>query len=169
MTPDHQRVHDSVMSQRTADALMAVFMFVIGVVMMASNYQLGAGWAKDGPESGYFPFRIGAIICVASVVVFVQALRSRAGAARSFVTRERLKPVLLVLLPTLLYVFGIQFIGIYAASAIFIAGFMRMMGKYGWVKTLVISIGVNVLLFWLFEVQFLVPLPKGPLEAYFGY
>jgi len=169
MASDHQRGHDSVVSQRTAEAGMALFMFAIGVVMMASNYQLGAGWAKDGPESGYFPFRIGAIICIASVVVFVQALRSRTGAVRSFVTRDRLKPVLLVLVPTLLYVAGIQFTGIYVASAIFIAGFMRAMGKYGWVKTLAISVGVNVLLFWLFEVQFLVPLPKGPLEAYFGY
>jgi putative tricarboxylic transport membrane protein len=26
-----------------------------------------------------------------------------------------------------------------------------------------------VTLFWMFEVQFMVPLPKGPLEALFGY
>jgi hypothetical protein len=46
---------------------------------------------------------------------------------------------------------------------------MRVMDKYGWIKTIAISAGTNLLLFWLFEVQFLVPLPKGPLEAYFGY
>lgn len=162
----HER---GVVSLRTAEAVMAAAMFAVGVVIMVSNYQLGAGWAKDGPESGYFPFRIGIIICLAAAALLVQTLRDRKAAAKPFVTREKLKPVLLVLLPTALYVAGTQFIGIYVASAIFVAGFMRMMDKYSWVKTLSISIGMNVLLFWLFEIQFMVPLPKGPLEAYFGY
>ena len=77
--------------------------------------------------------------------------------------------MLLVLVPTIVYVLAIQLIGIYVASALFIAAFMRVMDKYSWLKTLVISIGVNVTLFWMFEVQFMVPLPKGPLEALFGY
>jgi hypothetical protein len=67
------------------------------------------------------------------------------------------------------YVAGIQVVGIYVASAIFVAAIMRTMDKYSWTKTLSISVGMNVLLFWLFEIQFMVPLPKGPLEAYFGY
>lgn len=169
MATQHPHDHGSVLSERTADALMAVFMFAVGVVIVASNYQLGAGWAKDGPESGYFPLRVGLLICIAAIVVFVQAMRDKKSAAKTFVTREKLKPVLLVLLPTLLYVAGIQFVGIYVASAVFISAFMRIMDKYSWFKTLAISIGMNLLLFWLFEIQFMVPLPKGPLEAYFGY
>jgi hypothetical protein len=169
MATEHPREHGGVITERAADALMAAFMFAVGVVIVVSNYQLGAGWAKDGPESGYFPLRIGVLICIASVIVFVQALRDRKLAAKTFVTRAKLKPVLLVLVPTIVYVAGIQFIGIYVASAIFIAAFMRTMDKYSWTKTLAISVGLNVLLFWLFEVQFMVPLPKGPLEAYFGY
>ncbi|HSQ03747.1 MAG TPA: tripartite tricarboxylate transporter TctB family protein [Burkholderiales bacterium] len=162
-------VDAGVISQRTADLVMALAMFAIGVVMMIDNYQIGAGWAKDGPQSGYFPFRIGAIICIAAVIVFVQAMLARSDRTKAFVTRARLKPVLLVLIPTLIYVGAIQLIGIYVASAVFIAAFMRLMDRYSWVKTLAISIGMNVILFWLFEVQFLVPLPKGPLEALFGY
>jgi hypothetical protein len=169
MATEHPRELGSVITERTAEALMAAFMFAVGVVIVVSNYQLGAGWAKDGPESGYFPLRIGVIICIASVVVLVQSLRDKKSASRSFVTRSKLKPVLLVLLPTVLYVAGIQFVGIYVASALFIAAFMRTMDKYTWTKTLAISVGLNVLLFWLFEIQFMVPLPKGPLEAFFGY
>ena len=156
-------------SERTVEIAVALFMFAIGLVIMIDNYQLGAGWAKDGPQSGYFPFRIGAIICLASVGVLVQVLLSRKRRNAVFVTRRQLRPVLLVLVPTLAYVAAIQFVGIYVASAVFIAAFMRLMDKYSWLKTLVISIGLNSVLFWLFEVQFLVPLPKGPLEALFGY
>jgi hypothetical protein len=155
-------------SQRTAEIVIATAFFGVGTVMMVDTWQLGAGWAKEGPQSGYFPFRIGAIICLASIAVIVQALRKTDKEA-VFVTYAKLAHVLRVLVPTLVYVGAIHVIGIYVASAIFIAGFMRVMDKYSWVKTLAVSVGLNAIFFWLFEVQFLVPLPKGPLETYFGY
>ena len=152
-----------------ADALTAFVVFAVGVVMMIDNDRIGAGWASDGPESGYFPFRIGAILCVASLVVLFRSLFGRQKNREIFVSWERFKPVLLVLLPTAVYVLAIQFLGIYVASTLFIAAFMRVMDKSSWLKTLLVSIGVNLLLFWMFEIQFMVPLPKGPLEALFGY
>ena len=162
-------MRNSGINERTVEIAVALFTFAIGVVIMIDNYQLGAGWAKDGPQSGYFPFRIGAIICLASAGVLLQVLLSHKRRDAVFVTYPQLKPVLLVLVPTLAYVAAIQFVGIYVASAVFIAGFMRLMDKYSWLKTLAVSIGLNAVLFWLFEIQFLVPLPKGPLEALFGY
>jgi putative tricarboxylic transport membrane protein len=162
-------VDASGLSERVVEIAVAILMFAIGAVIMADNYHLGAGWAKDGPESGYFPFRIGVIICIASVAVLVQAVMKRGNRATLFVSYPRLRHVLLVLVPTLIYVAAIQWIGIYVASAVFIAAFMRVMDKYSWVKTLLVSVGLNAILFWLFEIQFLVPLPKGPLEALFGY
>jgi hypothetical protein len=158
-----------VVTERTADIVMAVFMFAIGLVMIVDNYQLGAGWAKEGPQSGYFPLRIGLIICMSAAIVVIQTVFAKTRSTKVFVTSQRLKPVLLVLLPTALYVLAIQFVGIYVSSAIFIGGFMRVMGRYGWGKTLLVSVGFVTVLFWLFEVQFLVPLPKGPLEELFGY
>jgi putative tricarboxylic transport membrane protein len=155
-------------SQRTVEIAVAALFFGVGAVMMLDTYQLGAGWAKEGPQSGYFPFRIGAIICLASLAVIVQALRGKNKEA-VFVTYAKFKHVLRVLVPTLVYVGAIHFVGIYVASAVFIAGFMRVMDKYSWVKTLAVSVGLNAIFFWLFEVQFLVPLPKGPIETYFGY
>ena len=160
---------DRGLSHAAVDALAAAVIFAVGVVMMVDNYRIGAGWASDGPESGYFPFRIGVILCLASLVVLARSLASRQEKRELFVSWERFKPVLLVLLPTALYVLAIQFLGIYVASTLFIAAFMRVMDKSGWGKTLLVAVGVNVLLFWMFEIQFMVPLPKGPLEALFGY
>jgi hypothetical protein len=102
-------------------------------------------------------------------VVALKSLFGRDRKREIFVSWDRFKPVLLVLLPTAVYVLAIQFVGIYVASAVFIAAFMRVMDKYSWLKTLLVSIGVNAMLFWMFEIQFMVPLPKGPLEALFGY
>jgi hypothetical protein len=156
-------------SHNAVDAGAAIVIFAIGVVMMIDNYKIGSGWASDGPEAGYFPFRIGAILCLASLVVLFKSVFGKHKNRTVFVSKERFKPVLLVLLPTIAYVLAIQFLGIYVASTLFIAAFMRVMDKSSWLKTLLVSIGVNVLLFWMFEIQFMVPLPKGPLEALFGY
>ena len=79
------------------------------------------------------------------------------------------KPVLAMLLPTIAYVILIKLIGIYVASALFIAGFMLFQGKYKWLPTLCVSLGVPGVIFALFEIWFLVPLPKGPLERMLGY
>ena len=164
-----QDPHQGGVSERAVGAFTAIFIFFVGVVMMADNYRLGAGWSKDGPESGYFPFRVGAILCIACVVVLLQTLYGKNRSTKTFVTWVRLKLVLKVFLPTVAYVLAIQLIGIYVASALFIGAFMRVMDKSSWPKVLLISIGVNLALFWMFEVQFMVPLPKGPLEAMFGY
>ena len=161
-------MRSSGISRRTVEIAMAAAFFGVGAVMMLDTWQLGAGWAKEGPQSGYFPFRIGAIICLASLAVIVQALRKTDKDA-VFVTYAKFKHVLYVLVPTLVYVAAIHVVGIYVASAVFIAGFMRVMDRYSWLKTLAVSVGLNAIFFWLFEVQFLVPLPKGPLEMYFGY
>ena len=155
-------------SQRAVGIATAVVFFLLGVVIIVDNYRIGAGWAPDGPQAGYFPLRIGVIICVAAAFVLYQIVRKE-GAGRVFVTPDRLRRVLVVLLPTILYVLAIKFVGIYVSSAIFIGAFMRAMDRFGWVKTIVVSVGTSLALFWMFELQFLVPLPKGPLEAMFGY
>jgi hypothetical protein len=166
---EHGKRREGGVSERAAGAFTAIAIFIVGVVMMIDNYVLGAGWSRVGPESGYFPFRIGAIICVASFVVLLRTLYGKTRSTKTFVTWTRLMLVLKVLVPTIGYVLAIQLIGIYVASALFIGAFMRVMDKSGWLKTLAISIGVNLTLFWMFEIQFMVPLPKGPVEALFGY
>jgi hypothetical protein len=55
------------------------------------------------------------------------------------------------------------------ASALLIAAFMIWLGKYRWILAIPIAIAVPLLTFMLFEIWFLVPLPKGPLENFLGY
>jgi hypothetical protein len=171
MEPDANRSRvDPSASRRTVDAAVALVAFLAGVAVMVDTYRLGAGWARSGPEPGYFPFRIGVIICIASAVILVRALlRGRRSPAEIFARWAQAKLVLAVLVPTLAYILGIQLLGIYVASALFIAGFMRVAGRYGIVKAVVVGAAIGAALFWLFEIRFLVPLPKGPLESLLGY
>ena len=158
------------LSRRSVDIAVAAIAFVVGVVVMYDTWRLGAGWAGGSPQPGYFPFRIGAFISATALVIVVRTLfAARRATPGIFVTWSRLRLVLAVLVPTLAYVLVVQFLGIYVASALFIAGFMLASRSFGWARTAAVSLGAAAVLFWLFEIQFLVPLPKGPLEALFGY
>src|SRR2546429_8851217 len=98
----------------------------------------------------------------------VNAILIRRDCDLIFVEAGQLKLVLAVLVPSALYVALIGWIGIYLASALFIAFFMRWLGKYPWWKVAAVSIGNSVAFFVIFEVWFKVPLPKGPLETLLG-
>jgi hypothetical protein len=73
-----------------------------------------------------------------------------------------------VLWPSVVYTTAIVFLGIYVASLLLIAYFMFRHGKHAVPLTLGVAAGVPLAFFLVFERWFLVPLPKGPLEALFG-
>jgi hypothetical protein len=159
------------LSLRLMDITVALLLLVVGLIVVYDSYRLGWKWGSDGPESGYFPFRVGVLICVASLVTLVQAVRARNLTYVMFVSLARLKLVMTVLIPALVYVFCVQYIGLYVASAIYIALFMVWLGKYSWVKSILVGVLVNVSFFLMFEVWFKVPLWKGVLDPlrFLGY
>ena len=155
----------------TVDAVVAAVLFVIGAVVIVQARALGAEWASDGPGSGYFPFYIGLILCIASAGILYQAVMSKKRDTRAFVDREQFVRVLSVFVPVIFYVVAITFFGIYIASAVYIAVFMVVLGKYPAWKAAVIGVVVSAAFFAMFEVWFKVPLYKGTLDplAFLGY
>jgi putative tricarboxylic transport membrane protein len=168
-TQTQERPRSVRFTYQAAELVVASIIFLIGAVMMMDSYRIGMGWAPEGPQAGYFPFRTGAFISISSVVVFLRALFGKKRNQELFVSWDRFKQVLCVLIPAVLYVLVTQFIGIYVASALFIGGFMRAMAKFSWLKVILVSVCISAALFYMFEIQFMVPLPKGPLESLFGY
>jgi len=155
---------------RWAELVVALLFMIAGVVVVIDSIRVGVSWGDDGPKAGYFPHFIGWFLVLAGAVVAVQTiLRWRAMKDDVFVTWVELKPVLTVLIPTILYVVLIATIGIYVASAIYITAFMIWQGKFRIVPAIGVGIGVPIAVFLLFEVWFLIPLPKGPLEHLLGY
>jgi putative tricarboxylic transport membrane protein len=155
-------------SVRSLELWTAALVLLLGLLVLWDSRRLGSSWGEDGPEPGYFPFYIGLLICISAVVTLVTAFRQRELRHKPFVSREQLKLILIVLLPTIVYVSLIAYLGLYVASTVYIALFMWRLGKYSWLTTLPVSIGVSVAFFLVFEVWFKVPLPKGPLEAALG-
>ena len=151
--------------QKGAEVVVAALFLLVGAIVVYDSLRLGAKWAEDGPEAGYFPFIVGVIICVASAINLVAVFTWARDMEQTFVEVGQLKMVLAVLVPTSVYVGLIGWLGIYVASILFIAFFMRWLGKYAWWKLAAVSVGNSVFFFIIFEIWFKIPLPKGPLEA----
>lgn len=160
---------DRTVTRRTVELIVAALFMIVAAVVMFDSWRIGAGWNESGPQSGFFPFYIGLIMMIASTATFISQAGSRSAASPNFVERSRFWQVLQILLPTIVFVLLIDPLGLYVTAAIYLAFFMSVIGRYLIFYAVPAAAGVSVLLFLLFEKAFLIPLPKGPLEAALGY
>lgn len=153
------------------EAVVAFLILILGIVVVQASWKLGAGWTSDGPGAGYFPFYVGIILCISGAGTAFQALLGKKKNTAIFVDNEQLKRVLSVLLPAVVYVGAVQFLGLYVASALYIALFMIVLGKFSRLKSVLVALSVATLFFFMFEVWFKVPLFKGQFDPlrFLGY
>ncbi|HEV2053750.1 MAG TPA: tripartite tricarboxylate transporter TctB family protein [Methylomirabilota bacterium] len=152
---------------RAADLTTAVVLIAGGLLVIWDSLRIGIGWGTDGPKSGFFPFWLGVLMIGACIAIAAQAIRR---ADRTpFVRREAIAPVLKVLLPATAFVLSTHWIGLYVATTLYMASYMRWIGRHSWLSVVVVSVTVSFVTFFVFELWFLVPMPKGPLETSLGY
>lgn len=151
------------------ESVVAVCILIMGIVVVQGSRSLGSGWTTDGPGSGYFPFYIGLILCISGAGILYQALKNKNNDV--FVDQEQIKRVLSVFIPALVYILAVQFVGLYIASVFYIALFMIILGKFSPIKSVITSLFVIVLFFFMFEIWFKVPLFKGQFNplGFLGY
>ena len=182
MSDDKTSGVEAGISTRAMEIAVALILLTVAAIVVFDSYRLGAKWGDDGPQSGYFPFYIGLLLGLSSVATLVHVALTQwrqsgqfrgavAERTRQFVAWGQLKLVVSVLIPALVYVLGVQVIGIYVASALYITLFMRWLGHYPWAKSAAIGVGVSASIFIMFEVWFKVPLFKGAFDplAWLGY
>lgn len=150
------------------EAGVALFLMACGLIVVTDSVRVGIGWADDGPRAGYFPFYIGLILLLASAWNLYQVLRRWKTTAALFSSWTELRDMVSMLVPMTIFVVAVAFLGLYLPSALLIGYFMRRHGDFGWFTTLLISAGVPIVAFLTFERWFLVPLAKGPVEAWLG-
>ena len=151
---------------RTVEAGVTLLIALFGVIVIVGSLKAGINWGAEGPRAGFFPFYVGLFIVVASAVNLWNALRD--GDKGLFAEWGQLRQVMSVVVPTAIYVGAMPFTGLYIASMVFIAWFMRWLGHYRWLTVVAVAVGMPVLTYLVFERWFLVPLPKGPLEEWLG-
>jgi hypothetical protein len=158
-----------VTSNRVVDAVVSLLLLAFAALMAFDNWRTGMSWDATGPQAGYFPFYLSVILAAACVYGLVREFAARRQPSEPFVTREQLGRVLQVFLPTLAFCLLTQWLGMYVASFLLVAGFMTWVGRIAWWKSLATALVFSVLMFVTFDIAFDVIMPKGPLEALFGH
>jgi hypothetical protein len=157
-------------SRFAVESAFATLTGAFGALIVKGALEFNVGWGDIGPEAGYFPFRVGILIILASLVNLVLAiLRRRELAAELFLTREQVRHVVAFVVPVIVLVGVAVWLGIYVATALYLLFMVGFVARHrSWVA-LVVSLGTPVVLFLLFEYAFLTPLLKGPLENWLGW
>jgi hypothetical protein len=158
-----------VTSTRAVDVAVSLVLLAFAALMGFDNWRTGMSWDATGPQAGYFPFYLSVILAAACIYGLLKEFRARRQPGEIFVTREQLGRVLQVFWPTLAFCLLMQWLGLYVASFLLVAGFMAWVGRIAWWKSLATALVFSALMFVTFEIAFDVIMPKGPIEALFGH
>lgn len=150
---------------KKANIGVAIFLWLIGAIVLFDAVRLGFRWDPlSGPGPGYLPFylALGTMICTTIVVIRgIKTLKD--GPGKPLIPEGGLKPILWVLLPSTAMVLLVELVGLHVAAAIYLAFYMREVGKIDWLKVALVSVAVPVSLYIVFDRLFLIPLPGGIL------
>src|SRR3979409_2438015 len=153
---------------RVVEITVSLLLMALAATLGFDNWRTGIAWDSTGPQAGYFPFYLSVILAGASLYGLVTAFLARKEVSETFVTRAQLRRVMAVFVPMLLFCLAMQFLGLYVASFLLIAAFMRVVGKIAVWKSLLTSFVFPAVMFVTFDIAFDVIMPKGPLEAALG-
>jgi hypothetical protein len=155
-------------SHRGVEIGVAIAMAILALIGIYGSTKVGIGWGAEGPRAGFFPFYVSLAVLISCAVNLAKIMSSPNDGAL-FAEWGQIRQVLAVVVPTAIYVAAIPFLGIYVASALLIIAFMKWLGNYNWLMSIAVGVVVPILTFLMFEIWFLVPLPKGPVENLLGY
>jgi hypothetical protein len=159
----------AVTSRRTVEVVVLVLLLALAALLAFDNRRTGMSWDSTGPQAGYFPFYLSVILAAACLYGIAREFLARKQESETFVTRDQLRRVVQVFIPTLLFCVLTQYLGLYVASFLLVAGFMVFIGHLAAWKSVLTALVFSVAMFVTFEVAFDVIMPKGPLEALFGH
>jgi putative tricarboxylic transport membrane protein len=159
----------AVVRRRGVDIVVSLLLLGVALLLGWDSWRIGMSWAAEGPQAGYFPFYLSLMMGAASVYGLVRALLAGPAEDRPFVLRDQFGRVMQVFFPSLVFCIATQVLGLYVASFLLIAGFMWWIGRIAIWVSLLTSFLFTAAMFVTFEIAFNVIMPKGPLEAAFGF
>jgi hypothetical protein len=157
------------MEMRKADSMVALSLLVLAVLVAGESLQLNIGWGINGPEGGFFPFWLAVGLGICSLVILGQAVwRPSLASLQPLVASGGWVPLCTVAVPAVVMVGLTGLIGLYPATALYLAWYMRWVGKHRWPLVLAVSLCIPLGSYFLFDQWFLIPMPKGLWGEHFG-
>ena len=159
------------MTVRTAEFLMAIVLTLCSIALMIKSAELKIGWIEGrGPGSGAWPFWLatGMLLCCLTILWrWFRRITPESRNTSLYMTRETMVIVGTSAGAILFLLAATHWIGLYFSLVLFLLFYLRFVGRHTWVLTIILTIGIPVFIFCLFEWALKIPLPKAITEPLF--
>jgi putative tricarboxylic transport membrane protein len=148
--------------------VVGVFLILLGGGITCGSFS----WKYKtslGPGPAFFPFWIGLIIATMGALMgainTVSLIRGQGRAQRVpselLFKATELKNVAVTTGALVASVLFLKWLGFVVTIGLFSLFLLQIVGKWGWLKSILLSVITSVGLFWIFKVWLYIPLPLG--------
>jgi len=156
---------------RKAELVMALLMAAFSLYLMKLSAELPIGWIpEEGPGGGAFSFWLSLGMFVCCLMIITRWFARADAPSRSigpFMDGHTIKMLALVAGSLTAMIGAIHIIGVYFAVPLFLAFYMRVLGRHVWKVTAPIAVATPIVTFFFFEIALRITLPKGYTEPWF--
>ncbi|MGE5848672.1 MAG: tripartite tricarboxylate transporter TctB family protein [Candidatus Methylomirabilota bacterium] len=147
---------------RRADQITGVLVLMFSLTVMEGSRRLPPSMTF-GPGPGFFPFWLGGVMAVLSVLLIVKASRRPATSLGApLVPRFRaLLPVLLAVAGLAAYILLLERLGFLLGTALLSVFLLGVVEREGWVKSVLVAVLNAVALYVIFHLLLGVSLPRS--------
>ena len=153
------------MDQNKKELLSSLVLILFSAFFCFFSYQISLGSLR-APGTGFFPFYLGATLCLLSVMNFTRAVVQRKRAAGKAETLEagiNWKNIIIVLVALFSYPLLLDILGFLPVTFIFTACFLRFIEPQRWPVVLGLGAGVAVISYLIFQYWLKIQFPTGVL------
>jgi hypothetical protein len=156
---------------RRAELIMALVMAVFSVYLMWKSMELPIGWIPDeGPGGGAFSFWLGAgmlVCCLFILFRWAKRLSPPSQSEEPFMDGDAFRLFFIISSSLGVMIGAIHVIGVYFSLPLFMAFYMRYLGRHSWRLISSFIIITPIVTFFFFEIALKKTLPKGFTEPMF--
>lgn len=159
------------MTVRTAELMMGIFMALCSAGLMWKSAELNITWIEGrGPGSGAWPFWLSTgmlLCCIANLYRWFRGITPESRNMNLYMTSETVVVVGTSAGAILFLLAATHYVGLYVALVFFLLFYLKIIGRHSWLLTILLTIGIPIFVFCLFEWALKIPLPKAITEEWF--
>lgn len=149
---------------KKADQITAIVLLLFSAFIIEESSKMTLQ-VEFAPGYGFFPFWLGILMAVLSIMLFVNAWQRPAALDEEapIPGRQALINVAIILGALGLYAFLMEPLGYVIDTLILVCLLLGVVEREKWLTTGVVAVAITGALYVIFQVLLGVPLPKGPL------
>ncbi len=149
---------------KKADQITAIVLLLFSAFVIEESAKMDL-FVEFAPGYGFFPFWLGILMALLSIMLLVDASRRPAekDTDAPIPVRESLIKVVLVLAGLGAYAFLMELTGYVFDTLLLVVLLLGVVEKEKWQTTALVAVVMTALLYLIFQVILGVSLPKGPL------